>query len=79
MFALIFLIMSRILKRLPKNLNYLYTTEDVFGLHKLYKSKKHVYLVSTTSEGQVIRSYTVQELIKLSSRLYEYVEQLPDE
>lgn len=71
--------MPRILKRLPKNLNYLYTTEDVFGLHKLYKSKNQVYLVSMTSEGQVIRSYTVKELIILSFKLYDYAEQLPHE
>lgn len=71
--------MPRILKNLPKNLNYLYTTEDVFGLHKLYKSKKQIYLVSITSEGQVIRSYTPKELLSLSSKLYDYAEQLPHE
>lgn len=69
--------MSSIIKKLPKKANYLYTTEDVFGLHKLYKSKKHIYLVSITSEGQVIRSYTPKELLLLSSKLYDYAEQLP--
>lgn len=71
--------MPRILKRLPTKLNYLYTTEDVFGLHKLYMSKKQIYLVSTTSDGVTVRSYSFQELQQLSVKLYEYVEQLQTE
>lgn len=66
--------MPRIIKSLPKKVNYLYTTEDVFGVHKLYKSKNNLYLVSTTYEGMTVRSYTVQDLQNLSSKFYDYAE-----
>lgn len=71
--------MSRIIKKLPKKANYLYTTEDIFGLHKLYRSKKNLYLISTTSDGVVIRSYSVDDLNKLSTKLYDYAEQLEEQ
>lgn len=63
-----------IIKNLPKNVNYLYTTEDNFSLCKIYKSKSRIYLDVTSAEGHLIYSYTPSDLQKLSIKFTKYAE-----
>lgn len=66
------------LKRLPAKVSYLYTTEDSFGLHKIYRRKKILYIVSTTKEGELIYKCDERYLKTLSSKLYGFADEIKD-
>lgn len=69
----------KILKSLPKKVQYIYTTEDNFGVSKIYRSRNRIYLHCTSDHGIIIYSYTPKELQELSFKLIKYAKENTEE
>lgn len=66
----------KIIKRLPKNSQYLYTTESFKDeIVKVYRSKKMLYLVTRTH----VYSYSPLDLQSLSNKLYDAYGKIQDQ
>lgn len=73
MFRQINFVIMKVVKSLPRNVQYLYTTEDDLGISKIFRSssKKLIYIVRLSQDGESIVSYSIQDLKLLSQKLYQ--------